>query len=133
MAHRTLNPVTAFGWDAREDKDTARTAPKNQKHHVHAAWSQEFPEERMPHYWGCLPREVYPRLQAAGWKFSAKYGWRKPDNANHTDSKPTKVILCSACQSELAGGTDTFGDIHVPLCQSCWLSFSFNNEKALNR
>lgn len=29
-------------------------------------------------------------------------------------------MKCHACTTLLTGGTDTFGSIHKPLCQSCW-------------
>ena len=77
MAHRTLNPKTAFGYDARENAQYKPT-PKRPKREVDAAWAQEFPGVPRPTGYGCLPWQIYPKLEEAGWKFSGKYGWRKP-------------------------------------------------------
>ncbi len=27
---------------------------------------------------------------------------------------------CTACEKELTGGVDTFGEFHLPMCQDCW-------------
>lgn len=35
-------------------------------------------------------------------------------------------MQCTVCQKQLAGGTDTFGEIHLPMCQGCW--FDLGNE-----
>lgn len=125
MAHRTLNPRTAFGLDAREIRTVDRPMPKFKKHNVDDAWGSEFPGTAQPHYWGCLPFEIYPKLEERGWKFSSKHGWRKIQKrltANTVNQKAT--INCSQCNGELTGGTDTYGSVHKPLCQSCWFTNS---------
>ena len=33
-------------------------------------------------------------------------------------------MQCTACLKPLSGGTDTFGDIHQPMCQHCFLTLS---------
>jgi hypothetical protein len=30
------------------------------------------------------------------------------------------MIVCTACQKALAGGTDTFGDVDCPFCWECY-------------
>lgn len=32
-----------------------------------------------------------------------------------------EMNACDACETPLTGGTDTFGDVAVPLCLSCWM------------
>lgn len=31
-------------------------------------------------------------------------------------------MLCTCCQTPLTGGLDTFGDLDLPMCQSCHLA-----------
>jgi hypothetical protein len=33
-------------------------------------------------------------------------------------------MRCNTCKQPLAGGTDTFGKLTTPLCQSCWLDYA---------
>lgn len=75
MAHRTLNPRTAFGLDAREISSFTEDTRKYKKEHINDIWRQEFGDEPKPRY------TAYQRLMAAGWKFSSRYGWRKTVNA----------------------------------------------------
>lgn len=35
------------------------------------------------------------------------------------------VINCTACQKPLTGGTDTFGDMQLPMCQECWFDLGY--------
>lgn len=76
MSHRTLNAAASFGLDARESTVPKRR-PRHDKGDVEGAWRKEFPSVPLPFYAGSLPREVYPKLQDSGWKFSSQYGWRK--------------------------------------------------------
>ncbi len=34
-----------------------------------------------------------------------------------------KQINCAHCTTPLIGGLDTFGPIHAPMCQACWLAY----------
>lgn len=33
-------------------------------------------------------------------------------------------ITCIVCGKRLTGGTDTFGEIALPMCQICWLELT---------
>lgn len=92
MAHRTLNAEKAFYGDGRETHGQYSTyggllrRSKVSKYDVEKAWEQEFPGAPLPQYPKGTPivfcpyhREIWPRLQAAGWKFSSRYGWRKKE------------------------------------------------------
>ncbi len=79
-----MNDLTGLKTDGRRGNlshrwNPSKTSPKRKKHDIDEAWATEFPGVEIPHYWGCLPFEIYPKLQAAGWKFSSRYGWRKPE------------------------------------------------------
>jgi hypothetical protein len=79
MAHRTLNPVTAFYGDGRETADeiTRRQLPgKNKLLAAKSLWPSVFPDKPWPHYYGSA-FDAYAALKQAGYKYSTKYGWRK--------------------------------------------------------
>ncbi len=75
MAHRTLNPVTKFWGDMRETATHKRTADKKYNG-AKDAWADEFPTIDWPIYPGSA-FDNYEKLEAAGWVFSSRYGWRK--------------------------------------------------------
>lgn len=78
MAHRTTNTTTKFYGDGRETADevTRRRWPGKAKiEGAYAAWISEFPDTPRPDYGGCAV-EIYELLEAAGWVFSSRYGWR---------------------------------------------------------
>jgi hypothetical protein len=79
MAHRTTNPTTAFYSDGREtsDEETRRSwSGRNKAIATQAIWSDVFPGKPWPHYYGST-FDAYADLKAAGYKYSARYGWRK--------------------------------------------------------
>lgn len=84
MPHRTLNPVTSFWGDGRENgnpvhKDRRRRARLGKRAKdvgVYDAWADEFPDEPFPHFYGSM-YYAYERLEENGWRFSSRYGWRK--------------------------------------------------------
>jgi len=86
MAHRTLNPTTAFYGDARENGNPyydeqlrrARLGKRAKDVGVYDAWATEFPDTPFPHYFGSL-YDAYRKLEERGWVWSSRYGWRKKD------------------------------------------------------
>ena len=84
MAHRTLNPTTAFYGDARENGNPeqrererrARLGKRAKDIGVYDAWAEEFPNEPFPFFCGAI-YYAYERLQERGWVWSSRYGWRK--------------------------------------------------------
>ena len=79
-----MNDLTGLRTDGRRGDLSHRwnpdkPAPKHDKYKGAAnAWKIEFPGVPPLHYRGCN-QETYKRLNEAGWKFSSKYGWRKPN------------------------------------------------------
>lgn len=77
-----MNDLTGFKTDGRMGDlnhrwNPNKATPKHDKYKgASAAWAIEFPGVSELHYWGSS-RETYRRLNAAGWKFSSRYGWRK--------------------------------------------------------
>ena len=60
-------------------------------------------------------RVIYGLLNKGGYSYDKDDGWYK--------TPPTVEIItppCSKCGKKLAGGLDTYGGIHTPLCWDCF-------------
>ncbi len=99
MAHRTLNSRTAFYGDARENgypedrerQRRARLGKRAKDTGVYAAWAVEFPGVPFPDYYGSV-YDAYQQLEARGWKFSSRYGWRKVSGGGGGGGDAEKAI-----------------------------------------
>lgn len=42
-------------------------------------------------------------------------------------------MKCTCCQTPLTGGTDTFGDAGLEMCQSCWWALLYDGDLILEQ
>lgn len=80
MAHRTLNPVTAFWGDGRERGQQTKPRAHDKYAESQVAWVEQFPDEPYPNYYGAA-YDAYYRLTQAGWRWSSRHGWRRTTSA----------------------------------------------------
>lgn len=86
MRRASLNPRVAFIGDMRENGNPEsreyerreRLGRRAKDIGVYDAWKIAFPDEPFPHFYGSI-YYAYQRLEAAGWKWSSRYGWRSPE------------------------------------------------------
>lgn len=42
-------------------------------------------------------------------------------------------MTCTCCQTPLTGGTDTFGQVGLEMCQSCWWALPYDGDVILEQ